>query len=120
VNDPWSKAVYDGLGLEGESEPPVLRPACTACGVAMELALRRVLDGEAVRPSDPDAEELARRFGLARREGAWPRLTTDLGLEPYRVELACSACGAAHLAVVGYGEFQPARWVAVLQGVGGA
>lgn len=110
--------MYDGLGLETEPNPPVVDLACSGCGAALALAVARVLVADPIRSGDPDADALERRFRLDRRgTGEWLALVTRLGLTPYRIDLGCQSCGRRHLAVVGYGEFQPARYLAVFQGL---
>lgn len=114
--DDWASVVYDGLGLELEASPPVLDLACARCAAAMPLSLRRVL-GEPRAATRIGAGTLAGRFGLVLRgEGEWASLRARLDLTPYALDVECPACGARHVAVIGYGEYQPARYLAVLQG----
>lgn len=91
----WARVVYDGLGLENEAVGPVLQPACTACDAPMTLVVKRVLDLAPIRHGVP----------------------TALGLTPYDVAVDCPRCGREHRATVGYGEYQPARYIAVLEGI---
>lgn len=112
------EVIYDGLGLEDEAVGPVLHPACSACAEPLTLVVRRVLDLTPLRPSDSHAADVAHQFSLVRKgSGEWTTLVTGLGLTPYVVDVDCPGCGEGHRAVVGYGEYQPARYIGVLQGI---
>lgn len=51
---------------------------------------------------------------------AWTGLSdlrTRDGFDVYVAPVDCRRCGAKHFAVLGYGEFQPARYLATLEAI---
>jgi len=118
VGSRWSPdgpiVVYDGLGLEDEARPPVLRVACPWCGEEVSVAVADVLCAERVA-FDP---ELVDAYGLDTLDGPGPpRPMAGLGLTPYALRDRCERCHEDFMAVIGYGEKQPARYMAVYHGV---
>jgi hypothetical protein len=108
--------VYDGLGLEDERQPPHLVVACPSCGAGITVPVAAVL---ALDPLEAEPE-VVEAFGLTTAElGGRSYPVAGLGLVPYGVVGACDSCRERHLAVIGYGEKQPARYMAVYHGVAG-
>jgi hypothetical protein len=84
----------------------------------MTLVVKRVLEIAPLRLDDPRANELTHRFALAQKGGGeWATLVTELGLLPHVLDVDCTHCREGHIAIVGYGEVQPARYLALLQGI---
>lgn len=123
VGPRWSArgpvVVYDGF-----EEPEALRgraitPRCTSCRAPLVIAVDVVLTRAhelAAQPSWCDA--VVEGFELDRRWlDAFQILRTRLGLTPFVVECDCAACAAPHVAVLGYGELQPARYVLTFEGI---
>lgn len=97
----------------------VIAPPCLGCGAALPLSLASVLDDRtAVRNRGVDRDALVATFGLSLRHlGQLCSATTSLGITAHAVDVRCSVCGAVHVAMFGYGELQPARYVATFDGL---
>lgn len=112
--------VYDGLGIEDEPPSLCLAVSCQACGAALApslgaLALGSAPDGVDLTHAD---DELVAAFGLERRVVLDSLMVLGArSFTPRGALVACAACGADHLVVVAYGEYQPARYLAILHGV---
>lgn len=109
---------YDGM-----AEPPDLPPLppaearCPACGAPVAFDPRAVAQGG--RPAGADLEAaLVDTLAMTVTEWDGHRLVRSRdGLSPLVADHDCPRCGAALLAVVATGEFQPARRVVVAEGL---
>lgn len=113
--------VYDGLGIESEPASLCLAFSCQACGAALAPSLRAIVLGSA--PDGVDlthaSDEIVAAFGLERRVVLESLMVLGArSFTPRGAIARCAACGADHLVVVAYGEYQPARYLAFLHGVG--
>ncbi|MFO0635731.1 MAG: GNAT family protein [Nannocystaceae bacterium] len=131
----WSKPVIDPSSCDGVAsrgavilhdgfEDPaalarVIVQPCLGCGAPLSLPLRTVLDDRtAVRNRDAQRAAIVAAYGwLERRLGDLVGVTTALGLSAYALDVRCDRCGASHLAGFGYGEVQPARYLASFDGL---
>ncbi len=88
----------------------------------MRFDVREVLapDRELVAEGGaPWVWQLAEAFGIgASYRLERPLFVTSSGSTPYFLRSDCTRCGAQHGAVLGYGEHQPARYIATVEGVG--
>lgn len=117
---PWGvdgpPVVYDGFELEpgGGAE---MRPACLACGVPLPIDLTDVLSAPRI-PDEPAFEGLGGAFGLSvKRWNDLGVVIDGLGLSAYLLTRVCAACGSGHAVCLGYGEFQPARYLVTFNGL---
>ncbi|MBT9560783.1 MAG: hypothetical protein IV100_32465 [Myxococcales bacterium] len=110
--------IYDGFELG--SDAPVRVIACTSCAATMDLPLSGLL-GSFVRWRHVEpalSERLAAAASLAPSEWTGlPELRTRDGFDPYLARLECPRCGVTHAVVLGYGEFQPARYLATVEAI---
>ncbi|MBX7084704.1 MAG: GNAT family N-acetyltransferase [Nannocystaceae bacterium] len=131
----WSKPVLDASSCGGErsgaavilhdgfEDPAALARTivqrCLDCGAALSLPLHSVLDERnAARNRGAQRPAIVAAFGLVeRRLGELVGVTTALDTSAYVLEVRCDDCGAIHLAVFGYGEVQPARYLASFHGM---
>lgn len=113
-----ARVIHDGFELA--SDAPVCVIACTRCATAMDLPLSGLL-GSFVRwrhVAPALSEQLAPAASLA--PSGWtglPELRTRDGFDPYLARLACPRCGVQHAIVLGYGEFQPARYLVTVEAI---
>ncbi len=115
--------VYDGLGLESESSPIELWHSCRSCRArAVRFDVREVLAPGRQLVAEGGARwvsQLAKAFGLETSHLLErPSFVTSSGSTPHFLRSDCTRCGAQHGAVLGYGEHQPARYIATVEGVG--
>jgi hypothetical protein len=116
--NPDARVIYDGFELA--SDAPVRVIACTCCAGSMDLPLSGLfgsfLRWRHVEPAL--SERLAAAASLA--PSGWtglPDLRTRDGFDPYLAWLVCRGCDARHAIVLGYGEFQPARYLVTVEAV---
>lgn len=108
--------VHDGFELE-PGQGTVMRPACLACGRTMPIEVAGVLSAERI-PDEPGSMDLISAFGLAVKR--WNELGVvidELGLSAYLLIRVCATCSAGHAVCLGYGEFQPARYLVTFNGL---
>lgn len=108
--------VYDGS--EPESSPGMggVEIPCGSCTGRISLDLERLKISRPLNASSRLERALAAAFGLG--ETPAPRPPSDqLGLPGHFLEAACRTCGAQHGVVLGFGEFQPGRWLVTFVGM---
>lgn len=120
-----AQVVYDGTGLEDESDPQRIGFSCEVCGhhhsVDLQDAIMNGWDSFRLFRDGSSASsmaELESKFGLqvvTNDYGTFHR--TTLGFSPFTRFVSCAACGQMYMMVLGYGESQPGRYLAVLQGI---
>jgi hypothetical protein len=112
--------VYDGLGIELEKSTPTVVAGCLACSVPLLIDFSR-LDHAIVLwrfMGEPWAQELIDAFGLLRRgSGELISICDGLDLDAYLLAEVCGACTAMHGVVLGYGEYQPSRYIGTYLGL---
>ena len=120
---PWGAAgppvLHDGFGLETEPEPPALDVPCPRCERPVAVDVAALLAADPVDADAAGTPGLAEALGLVVHE-PMPgfRVVADpLGLRAYLLPQRCTACAAPFGVVAGYGEYQPARWVATFLGL---
>ena len=115
---PWGPdgppVLHDGDGLETVAGPLPLDVPCPRCESPVRVDVTRLLAAAALDPGAVVSEAL----GLTVREPLpGMRVVVDpLGLQVFALPQDCP-CGTAFEVVAGYGEYQPARWVATFLGV---
>jgi hypothetical protein len=117
--------VHDGLEPNDSQRAPVRRP-CPACGApcpfdALEVVHRGTDIGWATT-ADIEALQthVLRWLPLVTGEFDGRRHVAsalDDHCQPSAASVMCPTCTATCLAVVSYGEFQPARWWVVVEGL---
>jgi hypothetical protein len=106
--------IYDGFELMPGDEP-VIHPPCIACGSPLAVDLAAVLAGRF--PADDWALQLAPAFRLEVKRWNEIAVVVDArGLTAYTGLTDCDGCGRSHLVCIGYGEWQPARYLATYCG----
>ena len=123
VGPRWSErgpiVVYDGFEEPEALRGRVITPACVACRAPVVVAVDVVLGrGHELGAQPRWQDAVVARFGIDERWlDAFHILRTRLGLTPYLLECSCAACGVRHVAVLGYGELQPARYLLTFDGL---
>jgi hypothetical protein len=110
--------IYDGFELQSSAATHIL--ACERCASEMGLALAGLLGAfPKLRDVEPAlAKRLAATASFVSLERGDVRdLRTRDGFEPCVAELVCARCSAVHHVVLGYGEYQPARYIATVEAV---
>lgn len=99
---------------------PTVAMACPACGELVEVATAEVVQRGATAGLDPDVSAepwralLAAGVVVTEVWGAHTALADRAGLSPHVQRVECPSCSAALWATVGFGEYQPARYIADL------
>lgn len=117
----WSRGgpivVDDGLEDPARLAGRMIAPACLACGDALAVDVTVVLHGRGALPHQALPPGALSAFRLRTTTlGTLTRISTSLGLQAHAVVVRCPRCVAAHLVVLGYGEYQPARYVVTYDG----
>jgi hypothetical protein len=115
--DPRRDAFFDGMGEEHAR----LRFGCAACGADNDAHLLSFVDAAHVwfrGLDDADRQRIVRVFDCPLREfDGKAMVSAHTALSPYFGLRDCAACGCGHLLYVAFGELQPARYQATLQGI---
>lgn len=116
--------IYDGYGLEGESEPQEKSFSCNACGERKTFDLRgQIGDVNYYRNwsdhcSPEDFEVLVKGMDLKVKESLNRKIyLSELDMSPYFQVFECESCLNTFMFCMGYDEKQPGRYVAHLQGL---
>ena len=121
VGEPWNRTgprvVHDGFEIDPAEPSPTVEPACPVCGGTLPIALVKLLrSGSAAAWPEPDA--VVTTFGLrSKRFGDSLVITDPIGLEASLLSLSCGSCTTEFVACLGYGEWQPARYLATYLGL---
>ena len=119
IGEPWNRTgprvVHDGFEIDPAEPSPTVEPACPVCGGTLPIALVKLLrSGSAA--DWPDA--IISTFGLrSKRFGDSLVITDPIGLEASLLSLSCGSCTTEFVACLGYGEWQPARYLATYLGL---
>ncbi len=124
IGRPWfaggPAAVYDGLGVETERSTPTVTTRCLSCHVPLVIDLAHLETGAVLWRvmSEPWAQPVIDAFRLVKRGAAeFASICDGLELNAYLLTPVCVVCSAQHAVVLGYGEFQPARYVGTYLGI---
>jgi hypothetical protein len=112
--------VYDGLGVETEGSATTVTTRCLGCDTALVVDLARCETGVVLwrLMSEPWSQAVIDAFRLVRRgEGELAAICDGMGLDTYLLTPVCGVCSAQHAVVLGYGEFQPARYLGTYLGI---
>lgn len=115
--DPRRDAFFDGMG----EEQARLRFGCAACGADNDAHLLSFVDAAHAwfrGLDDADRQRIVRLFDCPLHEfDGKAMVSAHAALSPYFGLRDCAACGCGHLLYVAFGELQPARYQATLQGI---
>lgn len=124
IGHPWYEGgpvtVYDGLGAEAEDPAPTVVTRCLDCRAPLVIDLARLDAGTVLWRfmTEPWARAVIDAFRLVwRGDGEFGSICDGLDLDAYLLAPVCGVCSALHAVVLGYGEYQPCRYVGTYLGI---